>query len=158
MLVRADGSVRVLSSRGNRPLRYASGGFEEFPIEGENAGLGGLAPAPDGALWFAMARPRALGRLAAGRIEIFRLPGERALPFDVAVDAAGAVRYADITGFAGRLEGASVIDRVPVRPPPPRDRTGRAGPAAPFAPPYPGAARTAGRRPVGRAPSTLPRP
>ncbi len=56
-----------------------------------------------------MARRGALGRLAAGRIETFRLPRARALPFDVAVDAAGVVWYTDITGFVGRLEGAPAI-------------------------------------------------
>jgi virginiamycin B lyase len=65
--------------------------------------LTGLAVAPEGAVWFGMLRARSLGRLRDGKIEQFRLPRESARPYSVAVDAAGNVWYADITGFVGKL-------------------------------------------------------
>ncbi len=56
VLVRADSSVRILPFRGHRRVGYAVGRFDEFPTEGQSAGLGGPAATPDGAPKFAMAR------------------------------------------------------------------------------------------------------
>ena len=69
----------------------------------ENAGLSGLAVAPDGAVWFGMVRSSSLGRLRDGNIEIFRLPRDDARPYSVAVDPDGNVWYADIRGYVGML-------------------------------------------------------
>jgi len=81
--VDSQGGVWFLEFRGNKVGRFRQGAFEEFPLgEGPTAGLTGLAVAADGAVW---------------------LPRKSARPYSVAVDAAGNVWYADITGFVGKL-------------------------------------------------------
>ena len=54
-------------------------------------------------MWFAMLRSGSLGRLADGRIDVFSLPRVGARPCSIAIDAAGNVWYADISGYLGML-------------------------------------------------------
>ena len=69
----------------------------------ENAGLSGIAVAPNDDVWFGMMRRASLGRLRNGRVTLFPLPRDNARPFSVAVDHNGNVWYADISGFVGML-------------------------------------------------------
>ena len=87
--VDADGVVWFIEFRGNKIARFANGSFEEFAIGKENAGLTGLAAAPDGSVWFGMLRLGSLG------------------PYSVAVDPAGNVWYTDISGYVGMLRAES---------------------------------------------------
>jgi virginiamycin B lyase len=50
-----------------------------------------------------MMRRASLGRLRDGRIDMFKLPRANARPYSLAVDRAGNVWYADITGHVGML-------------------------------------------------------
>jgi virginiamycin B lyase len=102
--VDATGAVWFLEFRANKVGRYADGRFTEFQVPGdEKAALTGLAVAPDGAVWFGMLRTQGLGRLRHGVFKAFRLPRSNARPYSVAVDAAGNVWYADLSGWLGML-------------------------------------------------------
>jgi virginiamycin B lyase len=101
-----DGAVWFLQFRSNKIARFHGGRFEEFPVEGESAGLTGLAIAPDGAVWFGMLRRNVLGRLQDGKIEHIRLPRKNARPYSVAIDPAGTVWYTDISGYVGRIDAS----------------------------------------------------
>ena len=92
----------------DRVARYSNGRFEEFDVGEQGAAPSGLAVAPDGTVWFAMLRAGSIGRLRAGVVERFRIPRDHARPFSVALDRAGNVWYADISGYVGRLEAASL--------------------------------------------------
>ena len=83
--------------------RFKDGRFLDYLVADENAGLSGLAVAPNGAVWFGMLRASSLGRLRDGHTEIFRLPRSNARPYSVAADIDGNVWYADITGYVGML-------------------------------------------------------
>ena len=101
--VAAD-TVWFLEFRANKLGCYTHGQFTEFTLPGnERAGLTGLAIAPDGAVWFGMLRTHSLGRLRHGVVKTFRLPHAEARPYSVAIDAAGNVWYADISGRLGLL-------------------------------------------------------
>jgi virginiamycin B lyase len=103
-----DGSVWFIEFHADRIAHYSNGRFEEFDVGEQGAALSGLAVAPDGTVWFAMLRAGGLGRLRAGKVERFRIPRDHARPFSVALDRAGNVWYADIGGYVGRLETASL--------------------------------------------------
>jgi virginiamycin B lyase len=103
-----DGSVWFIEFHADRIARFSNGRFEEFAVGAQGAGLSGLAVAPDGTVWFGMLRGGSLGRLRAGKVEQFRLPRDHARPFTVALDPAGNVWYADISGYVGWLEAASL--------------------------------------------------
>jgi virginiamycin B lyase len=50
-----------------------------------------------------MVRSSSLGRLRDGKIATLKLPRDKARPYSVAVDPAGNVWYADISGYVGML-------------------------------------------------------
>jgi virginiamycin B lyase len=98
-----DGSVWFLQFRANRVGQFKDGRFSDVEAGRENAGLSGIAIAPNDDVWFGMLRRGSLGRLRNGRMEIFALPRTNARPFSVAVDRDGNVWYADISGTVGML-------------------------------------------------------
>ena len=99
----SDGSVWFLQFRANRIGRFKDGQFSDIEVAPENAGLSGIAVAPNDDIWFGMMRRASLGRLRNGRVVVFPLPRGNARPFSVAVDKSGNVWYADISGFIGML-------------------------------------------------------
>ncbi len=106
--VAADGAgnVWVLEFRSNKIAKFSDGKFSEFPVPGEWSGLSGIAAA-DGSVWFGMLRSHSLGRLRDGQFRIFELPRKDARPYTVAIDKAGNVWYADISGFVGMLKAGA---------------------------------------------------
>jgi len=106
--VAPDGSVWFIEFHADRIVRFNNGHFDEFEVGEQPAALSGLAVAPDGTVWFAMLRSGSIGRLRAGVVDRFRLPRDHARPFSVALDGSGNVWYADISGYVGRLETASL--------------------------------------------------
>ncbi len=102
------GNVWFVEFRGNKVGKFADGKFTEFDVPGTDwAGLSGIAIAPDGSVWFGLLRHHAIGRLREGQMKIFQLPRPDARPYTVAVDKAGNVWYADISGYVGKLKAGA---------------------------------------------------
>ena len=102
------GSVWFVEFRGNKVGKFADGKSIEFDVPGTNwAGLSGIAIAPDDSVWFGLLRHHAIGRLRDGQMKIFQLPRPDARPYTLAVDKAGNIWYADISGYVGMLKASA---------------------------------------------------
>ena len=101
-----DGSVWFLAFRANRLGRYREGRFGSFDVPGANAGLSGLAVAPDGTVWLECCAPpaSAVGAMAGSTSCRSARAG---WPYNIAVDGVGNVWYADLTGHVGMLPAAT---------------------------------------------------
>src|SRR5215475_1287023 len=103
--VAPDGAVWATLPNANKLLRIAPDGTgTAFDVPTRQSGLGDIAVAPDGTVYFTELRGHRLGRFHGGRFTEFDLPRPDARPVGITVDARNNVWYADLSGWLGRLE------------------------------------------------------
>jgi virginiamycin B lyase len=99
-------TVWFLQFRTDRIGRFQAGRFTEGGTRRSSRSASPALRPPNGAVSFGMLRKGGLGRLRDGRLDEFELPRGARRPYSVAVDAAGNVWYADISGSVGMLPEA----------------------------------------------------
>ena len=110
--VAADQSVWATLPGTNELLRIApDGSMTRFEVPTRNSGLGDIAAAPNGALYFIEMSANKIGRIAGGKIEEFALPTPRAGLTALAVAPDGAAWFSELRGHRiGRLRDTTITE------------------------------------------------
>ena len=110
--VAPDGAVWATLPSTDQLLRIApDGNTTAFDVPTRRSGLGDVAVAADGSVYFLETIANKIGRLAGGRFEEFALPTPRAGLVALAVAPDGAAWFTQLRGHRlGRLRGGTIKD------------------------------------------------
>ena len=107
-----DGAVWATLPSADQLLRIApDGSTTAFDVPTRRSGLGDVAVAADGSVYFLETIANKIGRLVGGRFEEFAVPTERAGLVALAVAPDGAAWFTQLRGHRlGRLRGGTIKD------------------------------------------------
>jgi len=105
-----DGAVWATLPSADQLVRIApDGNTTAFDVPTRNSGLGDVAVAADGSVYFLETTANKIGRLAGGRFEEFAVPTPRAGLVALAVAPDGAAWFTQLRGHRlGRLHGGTI--------------------------------------------------
>ena len=107
-----DGAVWATLPSSDQLLRIApDGGTTAFDVPTRRSGLGDIAVAADGSVYFLQTSANKIGRLADGKFEEFAVPTPSAGLVSLAVAPDGAAWFTELRGHRlGRLRGATLTE------------------------------------------------
>lgn len=110
--VAPDGAVWVTLPSANKLLRFVPGGeATAFDVPTRQSGLGDVAVAADGTVYFLEIVANKIGRIAGGRIEEFPVPTPLAGLTALAVAPDGAAWFTELRGHRlGRLRDGTITE------------------------------------------------
>jgi virginiamycin B lyase len=110
--VAPDGAVWVTLPNANRLLRIGPDGTAtSFEVPTRQSGLGDIAVAPNGSVYFLEASANKIGRLTNGRFEEFTVPTPIAGLTALAVAPDGAAWFTELRAHRlGRLHGSTITE------------------------------------------------
>ena len=110
--VAPDGAIWVTLPNANKLLRFVPGGeATAFEVPTRQSGLGDVAVAADGTVYFLELAANKIGRIAGGRIEEFAVPTPAAALTALAVAPDGAAWFTELRGHRlGRLQGGTIVE------------------------------------------------
>lgn len=110
--VAPDGAVWVTLPNANKLLRFVPGGeATAFDVPTRQSGLGDIAVAADGTVYFLELTANKIGRVTGGRVEEFTVPTPIAGLTALAVAPDGAAWFTELRGHRlGRLHGGTITE------------------------------------------------